>query len=53
MNIEESPINGSTDQLYVYDRYHTEKKKFVLIFKEIQTGAVAKSYLTYGLLKYD
>jgi hypothetical protein len=23
------------------------------IYKEVQTGAVAKSYMTYGLLKYD
>jgi hypothetical protein len=29
-----------------------EKEKF-LIYKEIQKGAVAKSYMTNGLLIYD
>ena len=29
------------------------KIEFSLIYKEIQTGAVAKSYTTNGLLKYD
>jgi hypothetical protein len=31
---------------------YTDKKN-VLIYKEIQTGACAKSYMTNGLLKYD
>jgi hypothetical protein len=33
---------------------HTDKKEYqiFLIYKEIQTGAVAKSYMTYGLLIY-
>jgi hypothetical protein len=35
--------------------FYTDKKenKIFLIFKEIQTGAVAKSYMTNGLPKYD
>ncbi len=35
--------------------FYTDKKEnqIFLIFKEIQTGAVAKSYMTNGLLKYD
>ncbi len=31
----------------------TLKKKYFLIYKEIQKGAVAKSYMTNGLLIYD
>ncbi len=33
---------------------HTDKKEnqIFLIYKEIQSGAVAKSYMTNGLLKY-
>jgi hypothetical protein len=33
---------------------YTDKKenKIFLIYKEIQNGAVAKSYMTNGLLKY-
>jgi hypothetical protein len=29
-----------------------KENKISLIYKEIQIGAVAKSYMTYGLLKY-
>jgi hypothetical protein len=34
---------------------HTDKKEknVFLIYKEIQKGAVAKSYMTNGLLIYD
>jgi hypothetical protein len=34
---------------------YTDKKenKIFLIFKEIQKGAIAKSYMTNGLLVYD
>ncbi len=34
---------------------HTDKKEnlIFLIYKEIRTGAVAKSYITNSLLKYD
>jgi hypothetical protein len=36
-------------------RGNTDKKenKIFLIYKEIQKGAVAKSYMTNGLLIYD
>jgi hypothetical protein len=36
-------------------RSYTDKKenKMFLIYQEIQKGAVAKSYLTNGLLLYD
>ncbi len=35
--------------------YHTDKKEnqIYLTYKEIQNGAVAKSFLTNGLLIYD
>ncbi len=35
-------------------RLHTDKKEnlIFLIYKEIQSGAVAKSYMTNGLLIY-
>jgi hypothetical protein len=38
----------------MYDAVHTDKKekKISLIYQEIQNGAVAKSYLTNGLLTY-
>jgi hypothetical protein len=38
--------------LYKYLLDHTDKKenKIFLIYKEIQKGAVAKSYMTNGLL---
>ncbi len=41
--------------LYDIRLAHTgKKKKFPHIqYKEIQTGAFAKSYMTNGLLKYD
>ncbi len=37
------------------DKFHTDKKenKIFLINKEIQKGAVAKSYMTNGILIYD
>ncbi len=36
------------------ERWYTDKKenKIFLIYKEIQNGAVAKSYMTNGLLIY-
>jgi hypothetical protein len=36
----------------VYSVY-TDKKNFFLIYKEIQKGAVAKSYMRQGFLIYD
>jgi hypothetical protein len=40
---------------YVYDTYSSliKEKKIFLIYKEIQKGAVAKSYMSNGLLIYD
>jgi hypothetical protein len=37
-----------------FTRIYTDKKenKIFLIYKEIQSGAVAKSYMTNGLLMY-
>ncbi len=39
--------------IIVFARKYTDKKenKIFLIYKEIQSGAVAKSYMTNGLLK--
>jgi hypothetical protein len=39
----------------ILDNYYTDKKenKTFLIYKDIQKGAVAKSYTTFGLLIYD
>jgi hypothetical protein len=36
-------------------RSHTDKKEnqIFLVYKDIQTGAVAKSYMTNGLLIYE
>jgi hypothetical protein len=36
------------------EQAHTDKKEnsIFLVYKEIQTAAVAKSYMTNGLLKY-
>jgi hypothetical protein len=36
-------------------KHHPDKKenKILLIYKEIQNGAVAKSYMTNGLLIYE
>ncbi len=38
----------------VFKQFHTDKKEnqIFLIYKEIQNGAVAKSYMTNGLLIY-
>jgi hypothetical protein len=40
--------------VHVSVRLHTDKKenKIFLIYREIQSGAVAKSYMTNGLLIY-
>jgi hypothetical protein len=38
---------------YLYYTLIKKKKKNFLIYKEIQKGAVAKSYMTNGLLIYD
>ncbi len=37
------------------EKFHSDKKdnKIFLIYKKIQKGAVAKSYMTNGLLIYD
>jgi hypothetical protein len=47
----QSPSGGHTFSSY---REHTDKKEnqIFLIYKEIQSGAVAKSYMTNGLLIY-
>jgi hypothetical protein len=41
--------------LYGAQRRHTDKqeKKIYLIYKEIQSGAVAKSYMRKGFLIYE
>ncbi len=46
-----SVLNNPKDAVL---RKHTDKKenKIFLIYKEIQNGAVAKSYMTNGLLVY-
>ncbi len=40
---------------WIFRAENTDKKenKIFLIYKEIQKGAVAKSYMTNGLLIYD
>ncbi len=44
--------SSKTDQFW---RLHTDKKenKIFLIYKEIQKGAVAKSYMRKGFLRYE
>jgi hypothetical protein len=44
--------NGSTRQQKKKTMEHWKKKKF-LIYREIQTGAVAKSYMRRGFLIYE
>jgi hypothetical protein len=46
---------GTSAPLHYCMRRHTDKKenKIFLIYKEIQNGAVAKSYMTKGLLLYE
>ncbi len=36
-----------------YDLYTDEKRNKISIYQEIQKGAVAKSYMTNGLLIFD
>ncbi len=36
-----------------WNKYYKKESKIFLIYKEIQKGSVAKSYMTYGLLIYD
>jgi hypothetical protein len=38
--------------LYMYTRTDKKENQIFLIYKEIQNGAVAKSYMTNGLLIY-
>jgi hypothetical protein len=46
---------GTSALLHYCIRRHTDKKEnqIFLIYKEIQNGAVAKSYMTKGLLIYE
>jgi hypothetical protein len=46
---------GQSNLIKLYFLNHTDKKenKVFLIYKEVQKGAVAKSYTTNGLLIYD
>jgi hypothetical protein len=48
-------VFSSSSKTTGYIGIYTDKKenKIFLIFQEIQKGAVAKSYLTNGLLIYD
>jgi hypothetical protein len=42
------------DFVIIYERYTDKKEnKIFLIYKEIQNGAVAKSYMTNSLLIYE
>jgi hypothetical protein len=45
---------GGGVYIILVPHYHTDKKenRIFLIYKEIQSGAVAKSYMTNGLLMY-
>jgi hypothetical protein len=48
------PVSGARDSPTVTGKFHTDKKenKTFLIYKEIQMGSGAKSYMTNGLLIY-
>jgi hypothetical protein len=49
------PITVVGGSALLSTRKYTDKKENEIFFtyKEIQTGAVLKSYMTNGLLKYD
>jgi hypothetical protein len=57
MDKERNPYSlmDSSVSVCIYYVMYTDKKeyKIFLIYKEIQKGAVAKSYMTNGLLIYN